>query len=95
MVLSWASKAERTLRHMRRSLWSLAMVVLAFGALGMVGSTAVGGDAAPIGVFGALLTLCGLYLVAGLAIRDRTWKRLKRFDPPATPVDRLAGRRIF
>jgi membrane associated rhomboid family serine protease len=80
---------------MRRSLWSLAVAVLALGALGMVGSTAVGGEVAPIGVSGALLTLCGLYMVAGLAIRDRTWKRLRHPEQPTTPVERLAGRRIF
>ena len=95
MVLSWASRGARRLRAMRRSLWSLARVVRAFGALGMVGSTAIGGEPAPIGVSGALLTLCGLYMVAGLAIRDRTWKRLKSSDHPSTPVERLAGRRIF
>jgi hypothetical protein len=81
---------------MRRSLWSLAVVVLAFGALAMVGSTAIVGQGPPIGLYGTVLTLCGLYLLAGLAIRERTTKRLRGADPTAaTPVDRLAGRRIF
>jgi len=80
---------------MRRSLRSLALVVLAFGALAMVGSTAIAGQPAPIGVYGTLLTLCGLYLLAALAIRERAAKRLHPPDEPATPVDRLAGRRVF
>ena len=80
---------------MRRSVWSLAVVVLAFGALAMVGSTAIGAQPAPIGVYGTLLTLCGLYLLAGLAIRERAQKRLRGPEAPTTPVDRLAGRRVF
>jgi len=87
--------STRTLGHMRRSLWSLAFVVLAFGALAMVGSTAIVGQSAPFGLYGTLLTLCGLYLLAGLAIRERATKRLRGHDAPATPVDRLAGRRVF
>ncbi len=81
---------------MRRSLWSVAVAVLAFGALALVGGTAIGGDLAPVSVYGTLLTLCGLYMVAGLAIRDRTWKRQERPQaPPEAATDRLAGRRIF
>jgi hypothetical protein len=80
---------------MRRSLWSLAAVILAFGALAIVGSTAIGGQPAPIGVSGVVLTLFGLYLAAALAIRDRTWKRLRPPKPPVAPIDRVAGRRIF
>ncbi len=80
---------------MRRSLWSLAVVLLAFGALGMVGTTTIGGQSAPIGVYGTFLTLCGLYLLAGLAIRERAARRLRPPAAPPTPVDRLAGRRVF
>lgn len=81
---------------MRRSLWSVAVAVLAFGALAMVGGTAIGGHLAPVGVYGTLLTLCGLYMVAGLAIRDRTWKRGRSLKQPPQPLtDRMAGRRIF
>lgn len=80
---------------MRRSLWSLAAVVLAFGMLAIVGSTAIGGEPVPLGFSGVVLTLGGLYLLAALAIRKRTWKRLHTPDPGVTTVDRLAGRRVF
>ncbi|HEY8170392.1 MAG TPA: hypothetical protein VIH24_04745 [Candidatus Limnocylindria bacterium] len=81
---------------MRRSLWSVAVAVLAFGALAMVGGTAIGGHLAPVSVYGTLLTLGGLYMVAGLAIRDRTWERTRGQRRPSPPVtDRLAGRRVF
>ena len=47
------------------------------------------------GSFASLVVLASLYLTAGLAIRDRVWRRLHR---PAVervqPID-LAGRRVF
>jgi hypothetical protein len=80
---------------MRRSLWSFAIVGLALGSLSMVGGTAIGGEFGPLAVgYGLLVALSALYLVAGLAIRERVWKRLAR--PVAAPrADRLAGRRVF
>jgi hypothetical protein len=80
---------------MRRSLWSFAAVVLAFGALAMVGSTAISAERVPLGLSGVVLTLGGLYLLAALAIRKRAWKRLRSADPTVARVDRLAGRRVF
>lgn len=80
---------------MRRSWWSLAAVVLAFGALAIVGSSAIGAQPVPLGVSGVILTLGALYLLAGLAIRNRAWKRLRPPDPSIAPVERLAGRRVF
>ncbi|HEX5039514.1 MAG TPA: hypothetical protein VFW95_05220 [Candidatus Limnocylindria bacterium] len=81
---------------MRRSLWSFAIFGLAVGSLAMVGGTAIGGELGPLAVgYGMLVAITGLYLVAGLAIRERVWRRMPR--PMATPThtDRLAGRRVF
>ena len=42
----------------------------------MVGGTVVGGEFGPMVVgYGLLTALCALYLVAGLAIRERIWAR--------------------
>jgi hypothetical protein len=80
---------------MRRSLWSCAIAGLALGSLAMVGGTAIGGELGPLAAgYGLLVALSALYLVAGLAIRERVWKRLAR--PISAPrADRLAGRRVF
>jgi hypothetical protein len=46
--------------------------------------------------YGLLTALCALYLVAGLAIRERVWvNRTARLERTGTRIDRLAGRRIF
>jgi hypothetical protein len=78
-------------------MWSMAIVGLALGSLAMVGGTAIGGELGPLAVgYGLLVALAALYLVAGLAIRERVWERLSRPAPGAMPmVDRLAGRRVF
>lgn len=81
---------------MRRSLWSFAIFGLAVGSLAMVGGTAIGGELGPLAVgYGMLVAITGLYLVAGLAIRERVWRRMPRPMPTATHPDRLAGRRVF
>ncbi len=81
---------------MRNRMWSLAVVGLAMGSLSMVGGTAIGGEIGPMVVgYGLLVSLTGLYLVAGLAIRERAWKRLARPLPSSAQPDRLAGRRVF
>ncbi|MBA2264200.1 MAG: hypothetical protein H0W10_06040 [Chloroflexi bacterium] len=81
---------------MRQSLWSLAIGGLGLGSLGMVGGTAIGGELGPLAIgYGLLVALSGLYLVAGLAIRERVWTRLARPMPTTTQPDRLAGRRVF
>jgi hypothetical protein len=41
------------------------------------------------------VTLSALYLVGGLAVRERVWTRLARPMPTSTQPDRLAGRRVF
>jgi hypothetical protein len=45
--------------------------------------------------YGLLVVVAALYLVAGLAIRQRVWRHLSRPEPAAPPIDRLAGRRVF
>ena len=74
----------------------MAVAGLALGSLGMVGGTVVGGELGPMAVgYSLLIALSALYLVAGLAIRERTWQRLARDESTAAHPDRLAGRRVF
>jgi hypothetical protein len=75
----------------------MAVVGLAFGSLGMVGGTVVGGELGPMAVgYSMLIAITALYLVAGLAIRERVWQRLSRPDSTsAARPGRLAGRRVF
>lgn len=81
---------------MRQSLWSVALAGLGLGSLAMVGGTAIGGDVGPLAVgYGLLVVLAALYLVAGLAIRQRVWRHVSRPEPTTPPIDRLAGRRVF
>jgi len=82
---------------MRNRLFSFGLAGLALGSLAMIGSTAIGSELGPLlAGYGLLVALTALYLVAGLAIRDRvSGRRLaaSRMDSPKT--DRLAGRRVF
>lgn len=81
---------------MRHTLWSLALAGLGFGSLAMVGGTAIGGDVGPLAVgYGLLVVVAALYMVAGLAIRERVWQRFTRAERQMPTVDRLAGRRVF
>jgi 4-hydroxybenzoate polyprenyltransferase len=81
---------------MRQSLWSAALVGLALGSLSIVGGTAIGGEIGPLAVgYGLLVILAALYLLAGLAIRQRVWRRINPPKRTALPIDRLAGRRVF
>ncbi|MGH2446483.1 MAG: hypothetical protein ACRDGD_10685 [Candidatus Limnocylindria bacterium] len=81
---------------MRQSLWSLAVAGLGFGSLAMVGGTALGGALGPLAVgYGLLVALAALYLVAGLAIRERVWRRQSSTAGDAARAGRLAGRRVF
>jgi hypothetical protein len=74
----------------------VAVAGLALGGLAMVGGTAVGGDIGPLAAgYGLLVLLGALYLVAGLAIRERVWRRLSTPTLERPVVDRLAARRIF
>jgi hypothetical protein len=77
-------------------MWSLATAGLALGILGMVGGTVVGGELGPMAVgYGVLIALSALYMVAGLAVRERVWRRLYRRTTTTATTDRLAGRRVF
>jgi hypothetical protein len=81
---------------MRRSLWQFAIFGLAIGSLAMVGGTAIGGELGPLAVgYGMLVAITAIYLVAGLAIRERVWRRIARPLPSTPHTDRLAGRRVF
>lgn len=81
---------------MRQSLWSVALAGLGMGSLSMVGGTAIGGDVGPLAIgYGLLVVLSAIYMIAGLAIRERVWRRVSRPTAVQPPVDRLAGRRVF
>ena len=96
MVLSGRFGCGDTLPSMRHRLWSIAVAGLALGNLAMLGGTAIGGEVGPVAAgYGLLLALGALYLVAGLAIRERAWHRLSRPTGARPVADRLAARRIF
>lgn len=81
---------------MRRTLWSIAVAALGLGSLAMVGGTALGGDAGPLAVaYGLLVAVAALYMVAGLAIRERVWRRLATPTVNRPNPHRVAGRRVF
>lgn len=83
---------------MRRTLWSMAFAGVGFGCLAMVGGTAIGdGGVGALAVgYGFLVLLSALYLLAGLAIRDRVARTSANATSEApTSIDRLAGHRVF
>ena len=81
---------------MGHTLWSFAIAGLGIGSLAMLGGTAIGGEIGPLAVgYGLLVALAALYLVAGLAIRERAWRRLSTASLGRPKADRLAGRRVF
>ena len=81
---------------MGHTLWSFAIAGLGIGSLAMVGGTAIGGEIGPLAVgYGLLVALAALYLVAGLAIRERVWRRLTAPSIGRPNPDRMAGRRVF
>jgi hypothetical protein len=83
---------------MRRIMWSTALAGLAFGCLSMVGGTAIGdGVGALAAGYGVLVVLAALYMIVGLAIRDRIGRRSPTHRAPeaAPSIDRLAGHRVF
>lgn len=68
--------------------------MLALGGLAMVGGTAIGGQAGPFtAVYGVLLTACAFYLIAVLALRDRS--RRESSSSGVTETRHLGGLRIF
>jgi len=79
-------------------LWSIAGAGLGFGSLAIVGGTAIGDGVGPLAVgYGILVVLAAVYLIAGLAVRDRIGRpSASRHDADPTPsIDRLAGHRVF
>jgi hypothetical protein len=81
---------------MRHRLWSFAIAGLALGNVAMLGGTAIGGQIGPVAAgYGLLVALGALYLVAGLAIRERAWRQLSRQTRERPVANRLAGRHIF
>jgi hypothetical protein len=81
---------------MRRRLWSVAVGGLALGSLGMLGGTAIGGQFGTLAAsYALLIALSALYMIVGLAIRERVWHRLSAANLERPRSDRLAGRRVF
>ena len=80
---------------MRRSLWQIPMVGLAVAALAVVGGTTIGGELGPLSAgYGLLVGMAALYALAGLAIRERVWRRLPRVPGSAAPKT-VASHRMF
>lgn len=80
---------------MRRSLWQIPAFGLAVAALAAVGGTAIGGDIGPLTAgYGVLVGLAALYALAGLAIRERVWRRLSRLREASAPKT-VASHRMF
>jgi hypothetical protein len=83
---------------MRHLLWSIALAGLGFGSLAVVGGTAIGdGVGALAAGYGLLVILAALYMIVGLAIRDRIGRRASAHgaSEPTPQIDRLAGHRVF
>lgn len=79
---------------MRRSPWSLALFGLTIGTLAIAGGTVVGGDIGPMTAgYGLLVALAALYALAGLAIRNRVWRRL--WSERSTTPRSVAAHRLF
>ena len=74
----------------------MAVGGLALGNVAMLGGSAIGGELGPVAAgYGLLIALAALYLVAGLAIRERAWRRLSKPTLERPVANHLAGRRIF
>jgi hypothetical protein len=80
---------------MRRSLWQIPMFGLAVAALAFVGGTAIGGELGPLTAgYGLLVGVAALYALAGLAVRERVWRRLPRPRGSSAPKT-VASHRMF
>lgn len=81
---------------MRHSPWPLGIGALAVSGLVAVGGTTVGGDIGlDTAASGVLALVASLYVIAGLAIRQRVWRRLAAPVRTGTQASRVAGRRVF
>jgi hypothetical protein len=80
---------------MQKSLWSISVFGLAVGGLTIVGGTAIGGEFRPLAAgYGVLITFAALYALAGLAIRDRVWRRMLRVRERSR-IETVASHRVF
>lgn len=80
---------------MRRSIWQIPTAGLAVATLAFVGGTAIGGELGPLTVgYGLLVGLAALYALAGLAMRERVWRRLPRLRDSSAPKT-VASHRMF
>jgi hypothetical protein len=80
---------------MRRSLWQIPVAGLAVATLAFVGGTAIGGDLGPLAAgYGLLVGLAALYALAGIAVRERVWRRLPRLRGSSAPKT-VASHRMF
>ena len=81
---------------MRHRLYFVAVAALALGSVAIAGGAAIGGELGPMAAgYGLLITLSALYLAAGLAIRERAWRKLSTTSLRRPEPHRLAGRRVF
>lgn len=83
---------------MRRVMWSIALAGVGFGSLAVVGGIAIGEGVGALAIgYGVLVVLAALYMIVGLAIRDRIDRRASapRGSEATTTIDRLAGHRVF
>jgi hypothetical protein len=83
------------MRHTR--LWTLATTSIAGSALLILGGIMSGAELGQmIAGYGVLLLMSGLYLAAGLAIRERVWRRVTARAGTVRPMPiELHGRRVF
>jgi hypothetical protein len=83
------------MRHTR--LWTLAAASIAGSALLILGGIGFGAELGlMIAGYALLVLLSGLYLAAGLAVRERVWHRVaaRAATVRPMPID-LHGRRVF
>lgn len=83
---------------MQRVMWSIALAGVGFGCLAMVGGTTISDGVGALATgYGLLVVLAALYMMAGLAIRERIGRRssTRRALEAAPSIDRLAGHRVF
>ena len=83
------------MRHTR--LWTLAAASIAGSALLILGGVASGAELGQMVTgYGTLLLISGVWLAAGLAIRERVWRRVVARAATVRPMPiELHGRRVF
>jgi hypothetical protein len=83
------------MRHTR--LWTLAAASIAGSALLVLGGVMSGAELGQlVAGYGFLLLMSGIYLAAGLAIRERIWRRVVARAATVRPMPvEFHGRRVF